>query len=238
MSKVKAISKMDVISQRAHDVDLVEGRVNKAFGELNAAQQKLADAILTHKKRTKYVVKTEHKRLMEFAKGTIASDGLVIKNSKNVLAGISNMLLFGLTPNREVTITEMGKNDKGEVVQVKRKVHVKDIPTTAKSLATHASTVRQAVGMGDKRKANSGGRKTRTPRTPDGAPQKHSTAITPKDWTTSMDLAFRTVKGTKSLLTAIKQHHEQLIQEAAKMGYAMTFTKAPAKNRVVKKKAA
>ena len=219
--KAVPVAKMNPITKLARALDLVTGKLEKVQGEKFAAQLALAEKVLTVRSSKRTTIKAEHKRLIAYAKGVVAKDGYVFKHDKNVWAGVSNIILMGLAEEKTITIARAGKEANGKLR--KETVKVKSLPKTAKSVATHASAVRVAAGMSDKRKANTG--KTRAARVPSGAPQQHSTAVTAKSWDDSFKFGFKTDKASTLLVRAVINYAKQITDKAARMGYIITIVK-------------
>lgn len=216
--KQVAIKAMKPITLCARKIDILQGAIDTKLGAKFEAQKALATEVLRHKSTKKIVIKTEHARLLTYAKGIVAADGLVLHHEKNLWSGVSNLILARLA-SEKVIKAPAGRDAKGNNVTAKTKVS--ELPETASSIQKNSSAVRDACGMSDKRKTNTP-KKTRAPSGKvSSAPQTHSASTTPKTWGESMVMAFKTVKGTKSLIQGIED--SRLLFEKA--GYKVTVEK-------------
>lgn len=225
MSKAKkavkqvAVKNMAPITRAVREIDTMQGRIDKLGNTKFDLQNSLADLVLKSRKAGASIA-SEHKRLLTYAKGVCASDGLIVHHDKNIWSMVGNLILQSLASSKTIKATA-GKNDKGRTVTAP--VKVSELPVSARAVATNASAIRQAVGMGDKRSTNAP--KTRTPRQPESAPQVHSTATTAKTWGDSFMFAFKMVKTSKLLVRAIIDHKKKVVDIAGGMGYLITIEK-------------
>ena len=227
VAKQVAIKNMAPITLCARKIDQLQGKLDTAIGAKFQAQKELATEVLKHKSTKKsMVIKTEHARLITYAKGIVAHDGLILHHEKNLWSGVSNLILKRLAGNKVIK-TDAGKDDKGNKVTAQTKVS--ELPETAKSVATNASAIRSAVGMGDKRSTNTP--KTRAPSGEvSSAPQKHSSAMTPKNWDDAIAFGFKAgVKVGKAIVNGIIANKENVVKVGASLGYTIIIGKTPPK---------